>query len=291
MENFIKSKLNADSENVVKLLNQTKEGRKNPVFYPKKTRRLTFGSNKFQPTFLCLEQDELDLEFINSNEITHLVIYGAQSENNLYNLSRLMKDENAWGGLYSIQFKEKAWEEEEYNAYLQILDIVGDSKSLGGSSVQIVFTKVKPFTLFVLEDNEPWLEDYIIRQFPKKGVFYFKVLTQHVLNRRTLYNGEVLVYNPEKRWFVSVWNGSVHVGVDRNKLVELIVVRYSELDELHAVYNHVVYFSSVTRFNLEVWRGRVKTLMKKWAQVSVLSVNRKYYKGKDSTHLEIHCTE
>lgn len=290
MENFIISKLNSHDEKTVNLWNNTTAGKKNPLYYPKSVKRLTFGFSRFDRSYFCLEQDEFDLESVNSSEITHIIVVGVKESNVEECIERLgviMKDQEAWGCLYSIQFFLPKENDEVFTPDFSITEITGDSKSLGLSTIETVISFTPPYTLYVLEDNETWLVESLQKR-GNKG-YYFRVKERVTYDKKTLFKDEILVYKSDKG-FYSCWSGRLHSKPPLWCLEDLIVVTLCELRELKAEFKNIFFFPSVAKFSVERWRRDIKVLMEKYAFGSLKSINRKYYKGKANTHLEIYHT-
>ena len=90
--------------------------------------------------------------------------------------------------------------------------------------------------------------------------------------------------------FYSCWSGRLHSKPPLSCLEDLVVVTLCELRELKAEFKNIFFFPSVAKFSVERWRRDIKVLMEKYAFGSLKSINRKYYKGKANTHLEIYHT-
>lgn len=285
MENFIKSKLNAETdERRVRLWNSFGAG----IELPSDVKTLTFGSSPLESTILCLEQEELDLEMVNSTEVTYIIVRGGSEERNVQNLARLLKSEEAWPQLYSIRLLSSTPPPTPFNSYLFITTVQGDTKSLGGELISAIINIMEPFTLFVLEDEETWVLNYLAKHVPegKRGYFISKEKFTH--GKRTVYRDEVLALH--EGVYHSVWNRNTHRFLPRDKLTPLVSVLYSDLGSLHAYFKNIIYFPSISRFELEGWREKVRRLMTEFAFSTVRSVNRKYSSKQDGKLFQLYHT-
>ncbi len=290
MENFIKSKISSADEKLIKLWNSSEKGKENPKYYPTKVKRLTFGATPLQPGYLCLAQDELDLEKVRASEVTHIYVKGVEEEEEcIQNLGRLMKGEEAWGELYSIVLEGKVVEEEEEKGYVIITEVEGGFSTLGKGVLDMVFNDLLlPHTVFVFEEEEEWMIDQVLKRAVGGRINYYRVVKRVTTEGETLYQGEVVVRDGFS--FYSTWNGRRLKTITPDKVEPIVVILYRDLGRYCTQFKNIIYLPSIVRFNREGWRETMKKLRTKYCFGTVRSINRRYCKARDSTHLSVDHT-
>ncbi len=289
MENFIKSKISSADEKLIKLWNSSEKGKENPKYYPTKVKRLTFGATPLQPGYLCLAQDELDLEKVRASEVTHIYVRGVEDEEEcIKELGRLMKGEEAWGELYSIILEPKVREDEE-KGFVIITEVEAGFSTLGKGVLDMVFNEVLlPHTVFVFEEEEEWMIEQVLKRAVGGRIHYYKVLKRETIEGETLYQGEVVVRDGFS--FYSTWNGRKLKNITSERVEPVVVMLFRDLGGYCTQFKNIIYFPSIVRFNREGWRETMNKLRTKYSFGSVRSINRRYCKARDSIHLSVSHT-